>query len=445
MIVLENLVGLFLAFGLALFIQYLLVRRHLTSIADPLAYFLVTSSFSLALACFAVDSLAVVMRTILYFAFFYAGFRIAVGRAALPVKPITLSPDIRRFRIVVMLCCITCLVANMLVWKSSGLLILSDDPTVQKIDAYEGGLGFVRRVNWGIGIFAVMGSLYWWLWDRSLRAMFFMVLAIGISFTGGAKGALLPVIFAVGLHFTKPFTYRTCSAKQPNRRWILVTALLAAAVPVAIVFLTETGSAEAALDALLIRLFFFGDVMIYWGLADLRSHFSTFGTLDYLQNTFGSILGVLRISEYSIPVGNQFVRYTLAANQEFSESLGPNLPFYVCGELYFGWFVAPLHAFIIGWIFGRVRRRFVQYRGTGLLSYSLLAFAVVLSATLPVEEGLAVGQVFDFLVLFVPILAIASLLNMRAPQAPFGPCGPAVVHRAPPSQSSASGDTGRMA
>src|SRR5690606_11022991 len=97
---------------------------------------------------------------------------------------------------------------------------------------------------------------------------------------------------------------------------------------------------------------------------------------------------------------------------------GPNLPFYVRGELYLGSLVAPLHAFVIGWIFGRVRRLFVRYQGTSLLSYSLLAFAVVLSATLPIEEGLAVGKAFDFLVLFVPIYIFSSIFNIRRSRHP---------------------------
>lgn len=428
MIVEENLIGLLLVFSLALFIQYLLVRRHLTNIADPLVYFVVTSSFSFSLAGFVVDDPWMLPRIILYFTFFYAGFRIAVGRPNESGAPIVVSSDLRRFRIVVMLCCVTYLAANILLWMNSGLIILSDDPTLQKSDAYAGGLGFVRRVNWGIGVFAVMGSIYWLLWERSRRAMLFMLLTISITATGGSKGALLPLIFAIGLYFTKPFAGKTRSIKQPNRRWLLIMAILAVMVPVAVVLLIENDSSEAAVNALLVRMFFFGDVLIYWGQADLRNYFSGFGPLGYLQDTFGSILGVLRLVDYSIPVGNQFVQYSLPAGREFSESLGPNLPFYVRGELYFGWLVAPLHAFVIGWIFGRVRRLFVRYQGTSLLSYSLLAFAVVLSATLPIEEGLAVGKAFDFLVLFVPIYAFASIFNIRTSRRP------ANVQPSPPSE-----------
>jgi hypothetical protein len=128
------------------------------------------------------------------------------------------------------------------------------------------------------------------------------------------------------------------------------------------------------------------------------------------------VLGALRLTDYGIPIGNQFVRSTLPVGTDFSESLGPNLPFYVRGELYFGAVFAPLHAFIIGVIFGYLRRRFITYRGHSLLMYSLLSFAVVLSLTLPTEEGLAVGQVFDFVILFLPIYVLTSYFRAYRPK-----------------------------
>jgi hypothetical protein len=161
-----------------------------------------------------------------------------------------------------------------------------------------------------------------------------------------------------------------------------------------------------AFNAFVTRLFYFGDILLYWGQENVRREFAGLGFSDYLKDTFGSILGALRLMDYGTPIGNQFVKSTLPYGTEFSDSLGPNLQFYVRGELYLGIVLAPLHASAIGFLFGRVRRYFIMYRGRSLLRYSLLAYSVIMSLTLMSEEGLAIGQIFDFMIFFGPIYLV---------------------------------------
>lgn len=143
------------------------------------------------------------------------------------------------------------------------------------------------------------------------------------------------MIFALGLYFVSPFKTAAACNREPTR-WMLIVAAFLAILPVAAVFAIENSADQSPVDALFVRLFFYGDILLYWGQADLRANFGQLGPVEYVRDSFGSLLGMFRLIDYSTPIGNQFVQYFLPANSDFSEELGPNLPFYVRGELYFG-------------------------------------------------------------------------------------------------------------
>lgn len=407
----DNLIMLlFVVFATGLF-QYFLIRKHIKSIADPLFYFAVTSAFSLALGFVALDDSYLLARIFVYFLCFYMGFGVATWQSRGVLSPLQINEDIRHFRTIVIICCVIYFGLNALVWVKSGVILLSEDPSLQKSDAYAGGFGFIRRFNWSVGVFVLMASLYWWLWERSAVAALAVTVASLTALTGGGKSALLPLIFAIGLYIVKPFITIKGGDARRLRRGVPIF-LIIAFIPVAIILISEQGTVKNAFYAFVVRMFYFGDVLLYWGQQMVRDNFSELGPLDYLINSFGGILGALRLIDYDAPIGNQFVQVTLPAGADLPESLGPNLPFYVRGELYFGPFFALFHAFIIGFIFGGLRRLFFAYRGRSLLTYSLLSFAIVISVVLPTEEGLAIGQAFDFAIFFFPIYVMTSIIRI---------------------------------
>ena len=401
------LAEMLVAFGIAALVQVPMLWRRINNIADPLVFFAITSAFVLGLAYYAVDTVALYIRVILYFAFFYIGLLVATKPLRQTPEPLLMSIGLQRFKVVVMISCIVFLTGNILVWMRSGIILFSDNPTLQKSISYANGFGFARRINWGLGIFALVSALYWWLWERSRAALVFLIVAILTSAVGGGKSALLPMVFSLGLYFLNPIRPARAGTRMPTRRILLFVAGLAA-IPAGAVLLIES---ESPLKALFVRLFFSGDVLLYWGQADLRAHFSTLGPIDYLRDSFGSLLGMLRLIEYSAPIGNQFVRYSLPADAEFSEWLGPNLPFYVRGELYLGPWLAVFHSLLIGYIVGRLRMFFVGYRGKSPLRYSISAVLVCIGMALPVEEGLAISQLTDFILVLALIISIASVLT----------------------------------
>lgn len=410
----DNFVAMALVCLAATGVQYLLVRKHLKSIVDPLFYFVLISAFSLALGTFVSDDLWLVVRIYGYFAMFYAGFLAITGKTQKKQAILVLNDDMRKFRAIVLGCAIVYLAVNAMIWLNSGVILLADDPSLLKSVAYSGGLGIVRRFNWGVGVFTVIASIYWVLWERRVLSILTVIVVILIAITSGGKSALLPALFAVGLYLTRPFASLN-KTNHVSRLHSLIPLLFGIAlVPVGIVLVIENETLKGAFEAFVVRLFYFGDVLLYWGQDGVRSEFSNLGAIDYFKNTFGSTLGGLRLIPYEIPMGNQFVRYTLPVGTDFPESIGPNLPFYVRGELYLGIIVAPLYSFCVGAVVGCLRRCLICYHGHSLLSYSVLSFVVITSFALPIEEGLAIGQLFDFALLFIPIYGMAIALLIAA-------------------------------
>lgn len=411
----ERLDIVLVTFAFAAAAQWALLRGRIPSVLDPLFYFLVTSAFSLTLGTFVVEDPWLVVRIYTYFASFYAGLLVVLGRRSVARAPVAAKMDGGgdHFRVVLIGCVLVYVAVNAILWYRSGLILFSDDPSLQKSAAYVGGLGFVRRFNWSVGAFLLVAAVYWALWELRPASVVALVVVAATAVVSGSKAALLPAVVAVGMYLARPFASRSGRDVSPRLRPLVPFVVLAAAVPVAAVLIVENNDLSGAFDALVVRLFYFGDVLIYWGDDGLRRHFSSALPLDYIRNTFGSVLGALRLIDYGNPIGSQFVQYTLPPSVDVSEGLGPNLPFYVSGELFFGMWLAPLHAFAIGAVFGAARRAFLHYRGASLLRYSVLAFLVFMSLTLTADEGLAIGQLFDFAFFFLPILAVSSLLRKR--------------------------------
>ncbi|WP_291475179.1 hypothetical protein [Acidovorax sp.] len=251
----DNLIILLFAFAATGVVQYALVRQQVASIADPLLFFVVTSAFSLALGCLAVDDSWLLARLFVYFICFYAGFLLASGPSQRLLPPLQMHGDIRHFRAIVIVCGFVYLGLNTFMWMKSGVILLSDAPSLQKSEAYADGYGLIRRYNWSVGVFVLIASLYWWLWERTALAVIFVTVSVLIAITGGGKGALLPSIFAVGLFIAKPFVSAQLCNDAPRLRRIIPILLSFASIPVAIILITEHGTVRDAFDAFVIRLF----------------------------------------------------------------------------------------------------------------------------------------------------------------------------------------------
>lgn len=397
------------AFG----VQWFCLRRHIFGVFDPLLYYVVSSAFAVTLSVLTVNNPAMLWRLIIYFSFFWAGFCMTCTRAPLPLPARRVNvDDIDFFVKLVVVGVIAMIVLNAIGWISRGIPLLSDNPSTAKVDTLTGGLGFIRRFNWGVGVFVLIGSLYWLLTKRSVAAAAVLTIVSLMIALGGSKSALAPLLFAAGLYTTRPFQSKnTADFSRHLRRAFPVIALLAI-VPVFAVLLVENEGFQLAVSALMIRLLYFGDVMLYWDQQDVRNALAGLGPLDYPGHLLNGITGFLRVTSYDMPLGTIMVNTTLDRFAEFDLSIGPNTPFYVKGEIFFGPFLAPLYAFGVGSLFKWFRALFFRYSGRSLTRYCALATLVTLAGSLPIEDSLFVAQLFDFAVFFPLIYLIAWVVHL---------------------------------
>lgn len=402
-----------ICFLVVLLLQLIVARKHVGSILDPLLYFIVTTSLAMSLAVNIIDEATLLIRIFLYFLSFWCGFLLIMGSTTTgrhPANVENLHVD-GVFPVVMTIGIIAFIVANLFAWHQSGIPILSNEPSLQKTESFTGGLGFVRRYNWGVGVFLFTGSIYWFLFNRSRVAAIYIAVVVFVTTLGASKSAFLPAIFALGLYLIRPFqNSRTISMVDPVRR-SAKHLLFIATVPVLVVLALESEGIWASATAFMARLFYFGDVIFYWNNPDLRQHFMHANTpLDYPFHLFGSFLGALRIISYEAPLGNQFVQYSLSTGEDLSRYLGPNTPFYVKGELFFGASFAPFYAAAIGASVAAFRRTFIRMKRISLSGYSVAATLLTISMTLPTEDSLFMGRLGDFFIFFVPVFVLAKIL-----------------------------------
>jgi hypothetical protein len=131
--------------------------------------------------------------------------------------------------------------------------------------------------------------------------------------------------------------------------------------------------------------------------------------LDYLPALLNSVTGALRISDYTLPLGSQMVQISLSLDQEVSESLGPNVPFYVKGQIYFG-LAGLLYALLVGMGLGAIRNAFNRASPERPLRLCVLGTLVILSPALAIEDSFFVTVLFDFAAALATVLLLSALV-----------------------------------
>lgn len=404
-----------LVLAVALTLQFRMVQRELRSIFDPMLYFVVATSFALTFSFLYLQDWGLIARITLYFAVFWVGYRLVMLTAPtsvhFPISTPLTSAQERGFAILCLVVTGVYVLANLFAWSLSGIPLLSSDPSLQKVESLTGGLGVVRRLNWGVGVFATLGALYWFLRTRKAIAIACLGAAAAVAILGGGKSALLTVLFGLGLYIHRPFL--DIEGKEWSQ-WLRRKSLIliaAGVVPVALVLAIEATDDANAFNALMIRLLYFGDSLIYWSRPELRDHFSGIYTaFSYGLHLLNPVLGFLRLATYENPIGNEFVQYSLRAGEELSGSLGPNTPFYVKGELFFGPWLAPAYTLMMGAWFASFRRGFVAMKNASLTRYTFQASLVVIGMTIPTEDALFVGRLFDLVLLLAPLYVASRVI-----------------------------------
>lgn len=381
---------------------YFIYKRQIFSFFDPLFFFILTQAFSIVLAFMQIKDIFYLLNFLLCQLSFAAGFILLTRK----IKKNELVDDLNQtwgpkehhfwiyFSIIGF---IIILFSNIYLISIKGVIVLNDDPTSGKVEVFEtgGGLGAVRRINWGLLNLVNLSVIYLYAKSAEKKYLFMLFILTLITVSGGSKSSLLVYVNIIALlgvfrSFSLSSTYKIINkAKAPI---LVVGALLA-------VFILASRS-ENLSDAFLglgIRFLYFGDIIFYYYDNDSVKYFQQLNFLDFFNYEFNSLLGLLRLVPYKNPLGYDMVAFSLI-NQDLGDTkLGPNLPYYVKGHMFFGAFGAILYSFFVGVVVGKARvLLFNKYRNNSLCI--IIIYINTLIFTYPQDSALTFSLVIDTII-----------------------------------------------
>lgn len=408
------LAGTALIFGVLFFI----FRKHILHIFDPLLYYIIAQSFSIELGFLTIHDTVYLINFLVCELFFLIGFFSFVGKA-LKKQELANSVFFRKtytqqlsvikwysiFGVIIIV------IANLILIKINGIALFSDDPSAAKVDNFTegGGLGIIRRMNWGMLYLIGFALLVLFMIRKSNQYILLFMLLLLVPALSGSKGALLYFIFAV----TLLSCYRDIkSSTSFSKLRIGSYALLLFAVFLSGIIVS--GSNDEGINDKLFKLatrfLYFGDAILYYYNDDSIHHFAKYNALSFFKDELNPVLGFFRLVPYEQPMGFRLINYYFNIN---SETFGPNTPYYVKGNIYFGYFGAFGYSFVIGSVIGFVRSRFYKMirKGSSLLYAIAILHLNIVIYTLAQDSQLFTSVFFDTLIISLPLFIVSLYLH----------------------------------
>lgn len=393
---------------------FLIYSRRIFSLFDPLFFFILTQAFSIVLAFMQIEDIGYLLNFFLCQLSFAAGFILLTRKIEKKdlVDDLNISWSVKEHKFWVyfsIIGFIMILFSNIYLISLKGIIVLNDDPTSGKVEAFEtgGGIGAVRRINWGLLNLVNLSVLYLYAKSAKKTYLFMLLILTLITVSGGSKSSLLIYVNIIALlgifkSFSVSNTYKLINkAKAPI---LILGALLA-------VFILASNS-ESLSDAFLalgIRFLYFGDIIFYYYDTDSVKHFQQLNFFDFFKYEFNSLLGLLRIVPYQNPLGYDMVAFSLV-NQDLGDSkLGPNLPYYVKGHIFFGAIGAIIYSFFVGVIVGKARA-ILYHTYNNITSFILVIYLNTLIFTYPQDSALTFSLIIDTLIFSLIPLFISLCL-----------------------------------
>lgn len=414
---LNDIYKIIFPFTISFFIFYFLSKRYFKSVFDPYFYGLVvyfsTSSTLMYIVNFDKDFYF--FNYIVLNLSFFAGLRFASLRlysSTKEVKSDTINScarkifrksNVKRFSNFTLFLFGIALLVQLIIFFKYGFAIASDNPSEAKSSMYDGGGGIIRRFLWTVMPYmTICVILMLFVGYRRKLYLFILFLTITMLILSGSKSALLPVIFVISL---LAFHYLFFDEKIIRKIYKILPVIFILAIAVALSVLSQEsdGNLSIAIFKLVNRLLFNGDVVLYYYDPSVYQYFKDFNFFDFISHIFNGPLGMLRLVPYELPHGYTMVNIYNGGVLPFDSILGPNTPVYIIADIYFGHYFGWLYSFLLGGVFGYLRRIFVSYKGGNIFVFSFLIFLIISSFQLIVEVSLFFSTIFEFVIFVLPI------------------------------------------
>jgi len=397
-------------------ISFLIYRKYIISLFDPLFFFLITQAFSVEMALLQITYTPYLINFLLCVVCLNIGFLLNRPRVKeIDDSNFVYSDDLLKFvNYFNLFAFIIIVAANLILISQKGLALLSDDPSLAKFSNFDegGGFGAVRRINWGLLNLVFVSLLFTYMRTNRKRNLIMLFVLFLISMTSGSKGVVLTFVSLISLLGVFKKTQVMSSFQKINKAKVpLLVVGFIFAIFILIKGSGDNASIQDGLIKLGIRFLYFGDAIIYYYEPSTVAHFQSYNFIDFLSYHFNSVLGFLRIVDYKLPLGNDLLLYYIKSSDDTGLSIGPNTPYYISGHIFFGAFGALIYSFITGLIFGFVRRKFfsMDKMKTNFLVAIGIIFLNLLITSFPQDAQLMISMLFDTIV-FASLPVILSVM-----------------------------------
>ena len=415
--------------ALTLFVNYLLFRRYIYSLFDPLLFYTVLSAMA-----------AAVVLYLYYFDLirpFYLWSYLATQTAFVvafqlirPPAPARNPPPHRRsaysgpIRVLYPLSVTLFVSAQVFVYSVSGLPIL----LTSRLEAFStgGGYGFFSRLIFVTSTISLCTAAYrLLLLNRRLgsRLLDYGVVAFCtiVAILSGSKGALLALVFTVSLavYFARRFHDVRAVERRIRGVFFFVVALSFPVAFAAIYIQAGIEDFTELLSALAMRFFQTGEIFFMVYPDDVLSRLQDGNGLLAL---FYSPLGSLRLfsrEELPVNLGLQAFWY----HYDLDLISGPNARHNVFGLHYFGAVFSVFFSFLLGLLFSLSRN--TAYRVLPATPVGLIVYVLIVNCAMFIEQdvsGQAIEYFFSVLLVF-PVLYVVSAIphigRVRARRTPL--------------------------
>ena len=392
-------------------------RKYYSSIYDPIFYNIVIYlSFSTSLM-FIVnsDNSYFILKFLISQFTFYLGFiffnKFYKNRFLTKSNYKLSKLSLQQLALITLITFIIITILNCIIIAKQGIVLFSESPTEAKVDAFAGGLGILRRVLWTLSPFSIIGSIILIL-AKYYRKIFIYILLISVVFVGlsGSKGALVIIVFYIYI-LTMHKVLKGSIISKTFKKILPFLFILAISLAIYILYI-ENDSFELAFYSLINRLLFNGDVVIYYYDPIVQQYFQKYTFLNFLPDALNGPLGMLRLVPYKLPLGFQMVYEYNRCRLPYDTILGPNTPFYIVADLYFGLICGSIYSFFTGAFIAYCRLLFQKNRKNAV-SLALSTWFYMCSFTFLIEFGLFIGRVFEMFVFFLPIYCFVYLIYYK--------------------------------
>ncbi len=420
LLIINNLDGFFIYLFLNGLIVFFILRKHIYSIFDPLAFGMILSICAYSTVFFSYHFNLInhyyFFSFVLTQSLFFFGF---LMNAPIKQRDFTMNYSMNKNNeitpafFIYMISSILYIISQLIVYYVSGIPLFMES----RLETFTGGSGYgiLGRIIYVTSIVSLSFATYRLLFKKNnIFANFYdyiiIFFSIVVAVLSGSKAGILLLIFIIFLtvFFARKSFFNPKIEKKFQKISISLLIILFPVTFLTLFIQLGFDNLNEILISLLLRFVHTGDIFFMAYPNDVLAYLNT--NENGFFALFRSILGALRIVSWeNLPtnLGLQVFWY----HYDTDLVTGPNARHNVFGLFYFGFMGSLLFSFFLGYIYSFIRNKLyklLKYKESNVILYTLLVMSINYIGQDP--SGQTVDYLFSILLIFPPIYFISLMM-----------------------------------